>query len=78
MVFLLELRPARDLLHLGNFQEQAGRSHGILALGPLYQQAAESDVHTQILYNRVIAQIGLCAFRLGKIMEAHNCLMDVP
>lgn len=54
-------QPARDLLHLGNFQEQA----------------AESDVHTQILYNRVIAQIGLCAFRLGKITEAHNCLMDV-
>jgi len=54
-------QPARDLLHLGNFQEQA----------------AESDVHTQILYNRVIAQIGLSAFRLGKITEAHNCLMDV-
>lgn len=54
-------QPARDLLHLGNFQEQA----------------AESDVHTQILYNRVIGQIGLSAFRLGKITEAHNCLMDV-
>jgi len=54
-------QPARDLLHLGNFQEQS----------------LESDVHTQILYNRVIAQMGLCAFRLGKITEAHNCLMDV-
>eukprot|EP00442_Polarella_glacialis_P058742 CAMPEP_0115121100 /NCGR_PEP_ID=MMETSP0227-20121206/46061_1 /TAXON_ID=89957 /ORGANISM="Polarella glacialis, Strain CCMP 1383" /LENGTH=969 /DNA_ID=CAMNT_0002522847 /DNA_START=59 /DNA_END=2964 /DNA_ORIENTATION=- len=54
-------QPARDLMHLGNLQEQA----------------MESDVHTQILYNRVIAQMGLCAFRLGKIQEAHNCLMDV-
>mmetsp|Transcript_2305 Transcript_2305/g.6824 ORF Transcript_2305/g.6824 Transcript_2305/m.6824 type:complete len:957 (+) Transcript_2305:91-2961(+) len=52
---------ARDLLHLGNLQEQA----------------LESDVHTQILYNRVLAQMGLCAFRLGKIQDAHNCLMDV-
>lgn len=54
-------QPARDLLHLGNFQEQA----------------MESDVHIQILYNRVVAQMGLCALRLGKIQEAHNCLMDV-
>lgn len=54
-------QPARDLLHLGHLQEQA----------------LESDVNTQILYNRVIAQMGLCAFRLGKIQEAHNCLMDV-
>jgi len=54
-------QPARDLLHLGNFQEQA----------------VEADVHTQILYNRVVAQMGLCAFRLGKIQESHNCLMDI-
>merc|ERR1719343_990982 len=52
---------ARDLLHLGNLQEQA----------------IESDVNTQILYNRVVAQMGLCAFRLGKVQEAHKCLMDV-
>jgi translation initiation factor 3 subunit C len=52
---------ARDLLHLGNLQEQA----------------QESSVDTQILYNRVVAQMGLCAFRLGKVQEAHKCLMDV-
>jgi len=51
----------RDLLHLGN----------------LLEQALESEVHTQILYNRVLAQMGLCAFRLGKIQDAHNCLMEV-
>mmetsp|Transcript_39334 Transcript_39334/g.98982 ORF Transcript_39334/g.98982 Transcript_39334/m.98982 type:complete len:967 (-) Transcript_39334:41-2941(-) len=52
---------ARDLLHLTNLQEKA----------------LESDVHVQILYNRVLAQMGLCAFRLGKIQEAHNDLMAV-
>jgi len=52
---------ARDLLNLCNLQEQA----------------QDSDVHTQILYNRVLAQMGLCAFRLGKIQDAHSCLMDV-
>ena len=29
-----------------------------------------------LVFSGVIAQIGLCAFRLGKIQEAHNCLMD--
>jgi len=51
---------ARDLLQLGNLSDQA----------------MESDVHTQILYNRCLAQMGLSAFRLGKIQDAHNCLMD--
>jgi len=52
---------ARDILHLGNLQEQA----------------MDSDVHTQILYNRLLAGMGLCAFRLGKIQDAHTFLMDV-
>jgi len=58
---------ARDLLQLGNH----------LQLGnPVEPAAQEADAHTQILYNRVLAQMGLCAFRLGKIQDAHNCLMD--
>jgi len=52
---------ARDLLQLGNLQEQA----------------VDSDVNTQILYNRLLAQIGLSAFRLGKIPEVHHFLVDV-
>jgi translation initiation factor 3 subunit C len=52
---------ARDLLHLGNLAEKS----------------VEHDVHTAILYNRTLAQMGLCAFRMGKIQDAHNCLMDV-
>lgn len=49
---------ARDIMHLGNLAELA----------------ETSDVRTQILNNRVVAQMGLCAFRLGKIYEAHSCL----
>lgn len=52
---------ARDLLHLTKIEEKA----------------KESDINVQILYNRVIAQMGLCAFRLGKIHESHSCLMDL-
>eukprot|EP00445_Apocalathium_hangoei_P026879 CAMPEP_0203926614 /NCGR_PEP_ID=MMETSP0359-20131031/66128_1 /ASSEMBLY_ACC=CAM_ASM_000338 /TAXON_ID=268821 /ORGANISM="Scrippsiella Hangoei, Strain SHTV-5" /LENGTH=1014 /DNA_ID=CAMNT_0050855251 /DNA_START=94 /DNA_END=3136 /DNA_ORIENTATION=- len=52
---------ARDLLHLTNLEEKS----------------RESDINMQILYNRCLAQMGLCAFRLGKVQDAHNCLMDV-
>ena len=38
---------------------------------------ASSDVATQILYNRTIVQLGLCAFRFGAIREAHQALVDM-
>jgi len=55
------LQSGRDLLQLCNLQEKA----------------CESDVHIQILYNRVVAQLGLCAFRQGKIADTHVCLMEL-
>jgi len=52
-------------------------ARNLLNLGNLHEKASTSDVHIQILYNRVIAQLGLCGFRLGKISEAHQFLQDV-
>ena len=40
-------------------------------------QIATYEIANQVLYNRVIIQMGLAAFRLGFITEAHQALQEL-
>ncbi len=35
------------------------------------------DTSTMIMFNRMMVNIGMCAFRLGRIYDAHQCLADI-
>ncbi|KAF9323082.1 Translation initiation factor 3 subunit c [Podila minutissima] len=49
----------------------------MLLMSHLQETIHQADVTTQILHNRAMVQLGLCAFRSGMIKEAQGCLQDI-
>ncbi|EFI28197.1 eukaryotic translation initiation factor 3 domain-containing protein [Coprinopsis cinerea okayama7 len=49
----------------------------MLLMSHLQESIHSADVATQILYNRTVVQLGLCAFRLGLIKEAQSTLLEI-
>jgi translation initiation factor 3 subunit C len=73
------LRTRAMLCHIYNTALQADYyvARDMLLMSHLQDSIALADAATQILYNRSVVQIGLCAFRLGLIKEAHAALSDI-
>jgi len=49
----------------------------LMLMSHLQENISYSDVPTQIIYNRTVVQLGLCAFRSGLMKEAHHALVDI-
>lgn len=53
------------------------KSRDMMLMSHLQESINNFDVLTQILYNRTLVQVGLCAFRKGLVYDAQNTLQEI-
>lgn len=49
----------------------------LMLMSHLQGNINKADVPLQIMYNRALVQLGLCAFRQGYIQDSHSALLDI-
>ncbi|KAJ1937313.1 Translation initiation factor 3 subunit c, partial [Kickxella alabastrina] len=66
------LRTRAMLMHIFNhaLHKRYYVARDLMLMSHLQENVHQADVNTQVLYNRALAQLGLAAFRLGKIQES--------
>ncbi len=57
--------------------DQYYRARDMLLMSHLQETISNFDVNTQILFNRTLVQVGLCAFRAGLVYEGQNTLQEI-
>ena len=58
-------------------QDSYYRARDLALMSHLTENISSFDVSTQILFNRTLVQIGLCAFRAGLCYEAQGVLQEI-
>ena len=65
-----------QVYHLA-LHDQYYRARDMLLMSHLQETISQFDINSQILYNRTLTQVGLCAFRAGLIYECQNSLQEI-
>ncbi|GAA5804708.1 hypothetical protein HPULCUR_010211 [Helicostylum pulchrum] len=73
------LRTRAILCHIYHYalHDQFHTARDMLLMSHLQESIHQADQATQILYNRTMVQIGLCAFRQGLIKECQASLQEI-
>ncbi|THH15475.1 hypothetical protein EW146_g5005 [Bondarzewia mesenterica] len=74
---LLRTRAMLSHIYHHALQNDFYTARDMLLMSHLQETIYSADVATQILYNRSVVQLGLCAFRCGLIREAQATLQDI-
>ena len=58
-------------------QDHFARARNLMLMSHLTETINTHSAETQILYNRAVVQIGLCAFRDGRVQESQSILQEI-